>query len=145
MIYTPDEKQSMDLLLSAFSDHIAQHCYHDIAYSDKSGFLLLTIGEGADNLYFPISGFEEMLTIFIDDFLLEEETRVGHYLHLDYDRVQRLLLSRLEPCGFDRNFLLKTIGQCFDSHQRECEQMWKKYQEEQQQPLYILSPGNTWK
>lgn len=125
MVYTPEEKRNMDLLLSAFSDHIAQHCYHDIAYSDKSGFLLLTIGEGADNLYFPISNFEEMLTIFIDDFLLEEENRAGHYLHLDYDRVQRLLLSRLDSHDFDRNSILRIIGQCIDRHRRECAQIWK--------------------
>ena len=70
---TKMEKQKMDALLEVFRDYVDHSPYFDILYSKKADFLWLCIGEGADPVYFPIKGFEEMLIMFIDDLIQDAE------------------------------------------------------------------------
>lgn len=96
MIYTQDEKTKMDILLEAFRSYVDSREDYDVLWSPKAGFLRVIIGESSDQVYFLIAGFADMMRMFTDDFLADEEERVGHYLKRDYDRVRSLLAPRLD-------------------------------------------------
>ena len=76
MIYSPEEKARMDTLLQVFRDYVNSVEQYDIVYSEKAGFIRICVGEGADQIYFSITGFDHMLRMFIDDFLMDEEENV---------------------------------------------------------------------
>ena len=85
MIYTQEEKAKMDALLNAFRSYVDRQEHYDVVYSERAGYLRVITGAGCDTIYFPISSFAEMLRMFTDDFLSDEEYRVGHSLKRDYD------------------------------------------------------------
>ena len=85
MIYSQEEKAKMDTLLQAFRSYIDQNPHYDVLYSKKAGYLRVITGENCDAIYFPITGFADMMRMFTDDFLSDEESRVGHSLKRDYD------------------------------------------------------------
>lgn len=97
MIYTQQEKQKMNRLLEAFRDYVDHSPYFDILYSKKAGFLRVCIGEGADAVYFPIGGFEEMLIMFIDHLLQDAEEHGENRP----DKIRSLLVPILNPFGED--------------------------------------------
>lgn len=123
MIYTQQEKQKMDALLKAFRDYVACNPYFDIVYSEKVGFLRICVGESADQIYFPIKGYTDMLQMFVNDFLQEEEERVDHGLCRDYDHVRSLLFPILDNLGKDREYALFIMEQQFADCRQRCEQM----------------------
>ena len=110
MIYSSEEKLRMDRLLATFSDYVAHSQDIDIAYSDKSGFVRLIIEECADTVFFPITSFDDMLSMFLGDFLLNEETRVQDYQCIDYDRLRCRLTPRLSGLGEDSRYSLDFIS-----------------------------------
>lgn len=122
MVYSVQEKQKMDILLEAFRDYVDAQESYDILYSEKAGFLRVCVGEGADEIYFIITGFEDMLRMFIDDFLLDEEQRVDHYLRRDYDHVRTLLTPILEKLGDDTPYAISFMEQQFENCKARCEQ-----------------------
>lgn len=65
MRYTQEEKKRMDRLIKAFEDYLNCNEEYDIAYSERSGYVLLVIAECGENLFFPIFGFEDMLRSLI--------------------------------------------------------------------------------
>ncbi|MBQ1169282.1 MAG: hypothetical protein IIX49_00460 [Oscillospiraceae bacterium] len=99
MIYTQEEKAKMDALLNAFRSYVDRKEHYDVVYSEKAGYLRVITGAGCDTIYFPISSFAEMLRMFTDDFLSDEECRVGHSLKRDYDYVRCLMMPRLDILG----------------------------------------------
>ena len=121
MVYTPEEKARMDVLLHAFQHYVDAHTYYDILYSHKAGFLRVCVGESADQIYFPISGFDDMLRMFVADFLQDEENRMENFLLLDYDHVRTLLTPILEKLGDDRTYVLAFMEEEFENcrHRRE--------------------------
>lgn len=123
MIYTPEEKQRMERLLQVFSDYIANHPYTDFAYSDKTGFVCLSVGESTDYLYFLVPDFDQMLRMLIDDYLIDEEVRVGDYLKIDYGYVCQLLTPRLEAMGPDRDHCLQFMEERFVQNRKHIEQL----------------------
>ena len=112
----------MDRLLELFRDYVAAQACYDILYSEKAGFLRVCVGEGADTIYFPITGFSDLLRMLIDDFLLDEEARMGHYLRRDYGHVRSLLVPRLEQLEEDRNYALTFMEQEFENCRHRTEQ-----------------------
>jgi hypothetical protein len=58
MVYTLEEKKKMDSVLQALAAYTAAHAEFDIAYSDKTGYVRLIIAEQADQVFFPLSGFD---------------------------------------------------------------------------------------
>jgi len=123
MVCSQQEKQKMDTLLEAFREYVDNNAYYDIVYSKKAGFLRVCVGEGADQIYFPITGFEDMLRMFIDDFLLDEEHRTGHYLRRDYDHVRTLLTPILDKLGGNQVHALDIMEQRFEDCKARCKQM----------------------
>ena len=123
MVYTEQEKERMDLLLEAFREYVDHNPDFDIVYSAKAGFLRICVGEGADRIYFPIPDFQDMLSMFIEDFLQDEEVRVGHYLRRDYGHVRNLLTPILQNLGNDRDYALALLEQAFENCKRRCEQI----------------------
>ena len=121
-MYTKQEKQRMEVLLSIFQEYIDHHEMFDIVYSEKAGFFRICVGEGADQIYFSITGFDHMLRMFIDDFLMDEEIRVRHYLRRDYDHVRALLSPILDKLGDDRDLAFSTMEQQFENCRQRCEQ-----------------------
>ena len=106
MMYTQEEKAKMDTLLQAFRSYVDQREDYDILWSAKAGWLRVITGSNVDHIYFPITGFADMLRMFTDDFLADEEARVGHYLKRDYDHVRScsiLQASRLLFAIFREN------------------------------------------
>ena len=97
MIYTQQEKQRMEVLLEAFRDYVDRSPFFDIVYSEKAGFLRVCVGEGADQIYFPITGFADMLAMFIDDFLQDAEERNENCP----DKIRSLLMPTLNAFGED--------------------------------------------
>lgn len=128
MVYTLEEKQRMDRLLHAFSDYVAQHEYIDIAYTDKTGFVQLSIGESTDYLYFTITGYDDMLTLFIDSHLLNEQSRVGEDLKIDYSHVRKLLSPAFATLGEDEKYCLRFMEEYFEICKKRYAQMHQQNQ-----------------
>lgn len=116
MIYPQEEKAKMDTLLEAFQSYVDQHDHYDVLYSKKAGYLRVITGDNCDTIYFPITGFADMVRMFTDDFLSDEEERVGHNLKRDYHYVRSLLTPRLDALGIHREeaygIMEKTMDAC---------------------------------
>lgn len=102
MVYSQEEKTKMDMLLVAFQSYIDQQEHYDVVYSRKAGYLRVITGSNCDAIYFPITGFSDMMRMFTDDFLSDEESRVGHFLKRDYDYVRSLMVPILDFLGNHR-------------------------------------------
>ena len=50
MVYTAEEKSRMDYLLATFRDYIRENKNFDIVYSEKSGYLSLTINSKKERI-----------------------------------------------------------------------------------------------
>lgn len=72
MVYTPEEKKKMDNVLHAFAEYTAANTEFDIAYSDKTGYVRLIIAEHADQVFFPLGGFDELVDMFCMEIVSEE-------------------------------------------------------------------------
>ena len=72
MVYTPEEKKKMDNLLAVFADYVAGHTEFDVAYSDKTGYVRLIIDENAEQYFFPIADFDDLLDMFCMEIVCEE-------------------------------------------------------------------------
>ena len=68
-----------------------------------------------------------MMRMFTDDFLLDEETRVDHYLKLDYDHVRGLLSLILDTLGDLREEANQIMEQTFDANRARSEQIRQDY------------------
>jgi len=99
MVYSQDEKTKMDMLLQAFRSYVDHQEYYDVLYSRKAGYLRIITGDSCDPIYFPITGFADMVRMFTDDFLEDEEIRTGDCMKCDYDYVRGLLTPRLDALG----------------------------------------------
>lgn len=99
MKYLPEEKAKMDVLLQAFQSYVDRQEDYDVLYSRKAGYLRILTGESCDAIYFPITGFSDMVRMFTDDFLEDEEMRTVDCAKCDYDYVRSLLTPRLDTLG----------------------------------------------
>lgn len=72
MVYTPEEKMKMDNVIQAFAEYTAASTEFDIAYSDKTGYVRLIIDEGADQFYFHLGGFDDLVDMFCMEIVSEE-------------------------------------------------------------------------
>ena len=115
MTYSQEEKAKMDVLLQAFQSYIDQNPHYDVLYSKKAGYLRVITGENCDTIYFPITGFVDMMRMFTDDFLSDEESRVGHYLKRDYNHVRSLMAPRLDALGSHRDEAQQIMEKTFDA------------------------------
>ena len=76
MTYTTEEKKRIDAVLLAFQDYISQHHYFDILYSEKRGYIHLTLERD-----------------FIDATEIKDPTHLFHMLLIDViNDVQDLFL-----------------------------------------------------
>jgi len=102
MVYTPEEKKKMDNLLQVFAEYTAAHREFDIAYSDKTGYVRLIIAECADQCYFPISSFDELMDMFCMEIVAEElqrqleENPLLENQDVDYDTIRLRLQSYID-------------------------------------------------
>jgi len=121
MIYSQEEKAKMDALLRAFQTYIHQQEHYDVLYSEKAGYLRVIVGKNCDEIYFPITGFADMMRMFTDDFLSDEEKRAGHYLKRDYDHVRSLMAPRLDTLGSHRGEAQDIMEKTFEACRLRCE------------------------
>lgn len=121
MIYSQEEKAKMDALLEAFQSYVDHHDHYDVLYSKKAGYLRVITGTNCDTIYFPITGFTDMVRMFTDDFLLDEESRAGHNLKRDYDHVRSLITPRLDALGIHRDEAYGIMEEAFDACRARCE------------------------
>ena len=119
MIYTPEEKQRIDRLIEAFRSYIDGQDYYDVVFSPKAGFLRVIVEEGCDEIYFPLDGFDDLLRMFIDDFLQDEESRVKHFLLRDFDHVRSLLMPHLNMLGEDREYAISLMERKFEESREQ--------------------------
>ena len=122
MIYTPEEKGRIDRLLEAFRSYIDGQDYYDVVFSPKAGFLRVIV-EG--EIFFPLADFDDLLRMFIDDFLQDEESRVNHFLLRDFDHVRTLLMPHLNMLGEDREYTLQFMERKFDQSREEERQFYQ--------------------
>ena len=122
MIYSPEEKQRMDAVYHAFHDYIAAHRHYDILYSEKAGYLRVITGENCDEIFFRIKGLEDMLKMFVDDHLQDEENRTNSNLRMDHDRVRTQLIPIFSKLGPDADYALQVMEQQIESQKRRSEQ-----------------------
>ena len=138
MIYTQEEKAKMDILLKAFQPYIDQRDDYEVIYSNKAGYLRVLTGESCDEIYFRITGFANMLQMFTNDYLADEEERVDHYLKRDYDFVRRLLMPILDTLGDHRAEAYEIMENTFLACQSQCEQLRQSQLAEIQQLEELL-------
>jgi len=117
MIYTQEEKEKMDAVLLAFQSYVDGREDYDVIYSQKAGYLRVLTGESCDAVYFPITGFADMVKMFTDDFLAEENPS-GHYREQDYDRVRSMLAPRLDALGDHRQEAYGILEETFEASRR---------------------------
>lgn len=105
MVYTLEEKRKMDDLMAAFADYVAGHTEFDVAYSEKTGYVRLIIDEGADQVFFSLRGFTDLVEMFCMEIVCEETEKLlskDPYLEnedVDYDKIRLLIqeyIDRLE-------------------------------------------------
>ena len=130
MIYAQEEKAKMDALLEAFRSYVDDHDHYDVVYSKKAGYLRVITGTGCDEIYFPITGFSDMMRMFTDDFLSDEEYRAGHFLKRDYDHVRNLMIPRLDALGENRDEAYGIMEKTFDACRARCEHLRQEHLEE---------------
>lgn len=108
-MYTKEEKLRMDHLMSAFAPYIRNHKDFDIAYTEKSGFLCLITAPYAEQVFFPISTFDEMLWIFFDEILRDSE--IVKMENVDFDAFQRDAASYLQNLEAERQYAHEKMQQ----------------------------------
>lgn len=138
MTYSQEEKAKMDVLLHAFQSYIDQNAHYDVLYSKKAGYLRVITGENCDEIYFPITGFADMMRMFTDDFLSDEESRVGHSLKRDYDHVRSLLIPRLDSLGIHREEAYEIMEKAFEACRLRCAHFRQEHLAEIQQLEELL-------
>lgn len=121
MVYSPEEKQRMDAVFHAFHDYIAGHRYYDLLYSEKAGYLRVSTGESCDEIYFSVNGLEHMIQMFVDDYLLDEESRAKSNLRMDYDRVRAQLIPIFSTLGPDSDLAMQVMEQQIEAQKRRSE------------------------
>ena len=102
MIYTQEEKKKMDNALQAFAEYTAASTEFDIAYSEKSGYVRLIIDEGADAVFFLLSGFEDLVDMFCMEIVSDEvkqkydENPFLKNQDVDYDAIRLRLQNYID-------------------------------------------------
>ena len=74
MIYTREEKRRIERLLAAFDDYLTYNEEYDVAYSKRSGYVLLVIAECGENVFFPLMQFDQLLDALISSMAGDAET-----------------------------------------------------------------------
>ena len=115
MKYTMEEKTKMDAIAEAFRSYVDQRDDYDVICSPKAGYLRLLTGESCDRIYFPIDGASDMLRMFIEDHLMDEEERADFCPEPDYTHVRSLLIPRLELLGTYRDEAREIMEQTFEA------------------------------
>lgn len=115
MKYTQEEKAKMDALVEAFQSYVGRRDDYDVICSPKAGYLRLLTGKNCDHIYFPITGFSDMLRMFTDDHLMDEEERADPYSEPDYAHVRSLLAPRLDTLGEYREEAWEIMEQTFEA------------------------------
>lgn len=68
MKYTREEKRHIDNLLNVFSDFISKHCYFDIGYADKSGYIHIHLNNDFDVLdCISMNSLDDVLIALFDE------------------------------------------------------------------------------
>ena len=127
MVYSSEEKEKMDALLEAFQSYVDDQSHYDVVYSKKAGYLRVITGANCDPVYFPITGFADMLRMFTDDFLSDEESRVAHYRKRDYDHVRSLMAPRLDTLGSLREEAYGIMEKTLDACRARCEHIRQEH------------------
>jgi len=115
MKYTQEEKVKMDAIAESFRSYVDQRDDYDVICSPKAGYLRLLTGESCDRIYFPIDGASDMLRMFIEDHLMDEEERADFCPEPDYTHVRSLLIPRLDGLGAYREEAFEIMEQIFES------------------------------
>ena len=115
MKYTQEEKVKMDAIAEAFRSYVDQRDDYDVICSPKAGYLRLLTGESCDRIYFPIDGALDMLRMFIEDHLMDEEERADFCPEPDYTHVRSLLIPRLDGLGAYREEAFEIMEQIFEA------------------------------
>lgn len=112
MRYTPEEKQSMDRVVAAFSHYLEEGATFDIAYSDRSGFVKLIDDEGAEQYYFYIDNLQDMLGMFFHEMGLDavssalRENPDLTVKEMDYGVLRPQIYPILEKLGRDKEYAI---------------------------------------
>ncbi len=119
MVYTAEEKKRMDNVIQAFAEYTAASDEFDIAYSDKSGYVRLIIADCADQVFFHLSGFNQLMDMFCMEIVSEEVEKLleeNPFLNnedVDYDAI------RLRLQGY--------IDRMDDVYQEQAEKVTNRY------------------
>ena len=138
MIYTQEEKAKMDAVLLTFQSYVDEREDYDVLYSEKAGYLRVLIGESCDAIYFPITGFADMVRMFTDDYLSDEEERIGHYPNQDYDCVRSVLIPMLDTLGNFQKEAYEIMEEAFQAYCRRCAQFQQERLERMHQQEELL-------
>lgn len=107
MLYTVEEKKKMDNVIQAFADYTAASKEFDIAYSDKTGYVRLIVAECADQVFFPLQGFEDLMDMFCMEFVFEgvkkqlENNPSLKNTDVDYDSIRLRLQGYIDAMEED--------------------------------------------
>ena len=114
MFYSLEEKAKMDAVLLSFQSYVDAREDYDVLYSQKAGYLRVMVGESCDAIYFPITGFYDMVQMFVNDYL-SEENPAGNYREQDYLHVRGKLSYRLDALGMYRQEAYGILEETFEA------------------------------
>ena len=115
MVYTPEEKQRMDALMEAFSAELAANPEVDVVHSEKVGYVRLIIEEDADQVFFILEDFDNMLQMFFFDILSDEAWKAMERDRnltnrtMDYELPRRRIQAVVDTMGPDRAYARKKL------------------------------------
>lgn len=138
MVYSPEEKGLMDDLLVAFEQHTRDDDYYDILYSPKIGFVKLILEED-DPYYFRIKDFDDLLDMFIYDYILVEESEAKTYLGTDYDHLRQQLVPILSTLD-NKEHCLARLEHSIEQHRTRRENSYPEYLEEERIMNEVIAP-----
>lgn len=110
MVYTQNEKERMERLLEVFETYVAESTEIDIAYAEKTGYVRLIVDACADSMFFPITGFDDLLDMFVLDIIydvMREEYECNPALTnqtMNYGLVRQIVGTYLSKLDADREY-----------------------------------------
>ena len=109
MIYSAEEKEQLDRILSVFREYIRAHWFFDIIFSEKVGFIRIKVKDPDDGEgMIVIRSAAQMLDVLINEVINDvrfEDRETKHYFaklsEAETEEVRRRVTKILEAMGPD--------------------------------------------
>ena len=104
--------------MGVFQAYVDSREDYDVIYSRKAGYLRVITAENCDRIYFPIAGFRDLVRMFTDDFLTdEEELQKGEGTAVISFFIDALFEKLLQTEGCE-SLIINPWGNTFGKHRK---------------------------